>query len=275
MITALSVKIPKEPKGLQKIFRKFRRDRVELTIKRSRGVSLKHIIYTSFSGKIKLEKIDTLIGNQRSKLLCDTKLAFSEKSGYQRFYSNEFSERLCTNMAMAVIKDCKNAENISVGVYDPDGDSHDILFGILQYCSDVRVVTNDNNSYQYELDRIMDELGASAVITSNIEELSNCSLIIAPCVIEEDLPIKGDTLVLTAGIPKPQMSGIIYYKYQIRMPKGFDSLKPFELDAEYFCSALYTLAKQYELGSIIPNLCSNFSSSQTVKSLSDYINRNA
>jgi hypothetical protein len=55
------------------------------------------------------------------------------------------------------------------------------------------------------------------------------------------------------------------------MPNGFAKIKPSELDEEYFCSALYVLEKQHQLGTIIPISCSNSSSSQTVKSICDYL----
>ena len=82
-----------------------------------------------------------------------------------------------------------------------------------------------------------------------------------------------EALVLTTGCPKVPSGGLVYYKYHLRMPNGFDLLKPKDFDEEYFCSALYTLASQYELGSIVPLLCRNYSSSQTVKSLCAYLNR--
>ncbi len=273
MITSLSIKLPEKPKGIKKLFYFLKNDKVEVEIKKARGVSVKHLTYTSYSGKIRIDKIDSIIGAQRNHLLCSPTLKFPENSGYRRFSSNAFSQRLCTNMALSAIESCVRPETLKIGLYDPDGDSHDILFHILKHCSDVKVVTNDFNSYQYELERAMDELGASAVVTQNISELCDRLFVIAPCVIEEKLPLKQETLVLTTGCPKVPSSGLVYYKYHLRMPNRFDLLKPKDFDEEYFCSALYTLASQYELGSIVPLLCCNYSSSQTVKSLCAYLNR--
>lgn len=273
MITTLSINRPEKPKGIKKLFYLIKKDKVEVEIKKARGVSVKQLTYTSYSGKIRLDKIDCIIGAQRNHLVCSSTLKFPENSGYRRFFSNAFSKRLCTNMAMSAIEGCVRPEMLKVGIYDPDGDSYDILFHILKHCSDVKVVTNDFNSYQYELERAMDELGASAVVTKNISELCDCMFVIAPCVIEEKLPLKQETLVLTTGCPKVPSSGLVYYKYHLRMPNGFDLLKPKDFDEEYFCSSLYTLASQYELGSIVPLLCRNYSSSQTVKSLCAYLNR--
>jgi len=273
MITALSVKVPEKTTGINKLVNKIRRDKVESTIKRARGVSVRHITYTSYSGKIKLEKTDRIIGEQRTQLLCDKNLNFPQESGYKRFDSVEFSSRLCTNMALCLLMEYENPEKLKIGIYDENGSSADFLFNILEYCSNVVVVTHNTEEYKMVLDRALDELGASALITENISELENCNFIIAPQIIEEHLPIKADTLVLTAGCPKVHNNGMLYYKYHFRMPNGFDMLKPDTLDEEYFCSSLYTLASQYELGSIVPLVCSNYSCSQTTKSLCAYVSR--
>ena len=272
MLTSLSVKFPEKGKGLKKLANKLRKDSVNVEIKRARGVSIKQITYTSYSGRIMLDKADSVIGAQRSRLLCSEKLKFPENSGYGRFYSTDFSARLCTNMALGVLCECKNPEKLRVGIYDLDGDSHNFLFHILGFCSEVTVVTQNSEPYRYELDRAMEELGASAVITKNADDLSECDFIVAPTPIEDTLHLKDTAIVLTVERPKVQINGFAYYKYYLKMPNGFDLLKPQECDEEYFCSALYTLASQYELGSIIPTLCRNDQTTQTVKSLCAELN---
>ena len=272
MLTSLSINFPEKGKGLKKILNSIRKDRVGVEIKNARGVSVKQITYTSYSGKILLDRIDGIIGAQRNRLLCSEKLRFPDNSGYRRFYSTDFSARLCTNMALCVIRECENPENLKIGIYDIDGDSHDILYHILGLCSDVTVLTDNNDVYRYELDRAMNELGATAVVTKNVDDFVDCNFIVAPSPIEESLPIKNNAVVLAVERPKVQLNGFVYYKYHFKMPNGFDLLKPNECDEEYFCSALYTLASQYELGSIVPTLCRNDHTSQTVKSLCAELN---
>ena len=273
MITALKVKVPENDEGINKIINRLRRDKIESKIKRARGVSIRHITYTSYSGKIKLEKADKIIGEQKSQLLCDINLKFPLESGYKRFCSDDFSSRLCTNMAISILMEFETPEKLKVGIYDKSGKNADFLFNVLEYCSDVSVVTENSNAYQSVLSRALDELGASAVVTRNIAELENCNFVIAPQTIEEKLPLKEDALVLTVDCPKVHNEGMVYYKYHFRMPNGFDTIKPDSFDEEYFCSALYTLASQYELGSIVPLVCRNYASSQTVKSLCAYVSR--
>ena len=57
------------------------------------------------------------------------------------------------------------------------------------------------------------------------------------------------------------------------LPGGGARGRPEGLSEEYFCSALYTLGSQYELGSIVPDLCRNDTEAQTVKSLCSYLAR--
>jgi hypothetical protein len=57
------------------------------------------------------------------------------------------------------------------------------------------------------------------------------------------------------------------------MPNKFDSIKPKELSEEYFAGALYTKARQYELGSIVPTSCRNYSSTQTTMSICKYLSK--
>ena len=104
MITTLSVKVPEKQKGLKKYTELFKKDRIDVQIRKARGVRVKQITYTSYSGKLRLDKADKVIGAQRNHLLCSELIKLPPKSGYKRFYSTLFSARLCVNMAIAVIR---------------------------------------------------------------------------------------------------------------------------------------------------------------------------
>ena len=83
MITALSVSIPEHRKGIMGLADRLKKDKLEVEICKARGVQLKHITYTSFSGEIRLDKASRAIGAQRGQLLCSEKLVFPHKSGYK------------------------------------------------------------------------------------------------------------------------------------------------------------------------------------------------
>ena len=162
MITALSVKIPEKKKGLGKVTDKLRRDRIEVEDKNARGVTLRHITYTSYSGELRLEKINFAVGVQRGRLLCSDRLIFPRQSGYRRFTSSAFSSRLCTNFALSVLNNCKNAAGLRVAIYDPAAYCADFLLSVLAHCSDVSVVTSCFEPYLCVAERALSETGAAA-----------------------------------------------------------------------------------------------------------------
>lgn len=274
MLTAFMVEAEPERSGLGRLINKLRRDRIIVEQRCARGVCLRCVTYKSYNRKVRLDRLDAVIGNQRGRLLCNEKLNFPSACGYMRFYSTAFEARLCTNMAYEVIKGLDNAKQLKIGIYDPNATASDFLIYALSFCADVKVVTNEDGAYATQLSIALDELGASAVVTSKVDELADRDFIIAPNLIDEKLPIKESAILLTVAKPKIEQAGLVYYKYHIKMPNGFANIKPDEFDEVYFCSALYTLENQYELGSIVPVLCYNNSCSQTTSSLTAYLARN-
>lgn len=267
MLTALTVKKHERRKGIKGLADRLKRDRAAVQVKRARGVYLKHITYISYGRKPKYEKLEKLVGDSKNRIICSPKIDFPEKCGLHRFENSDFSARLCTNLAICLLSMCDFSEKLKIGIYDPDGRDSDFLKCVMRYSSDVTVVTDCPDIYYDENEQIMENMGACSVVTKRTEELERCQLIIAPRTIEKSFSSNENTLILTNGRPKAEVTGEIYYKYYFKMPNGFDRIKPKELETEYFCSALYSLGRQYSLGSIVPTMCSNFSTTQTVKSL--------
>ena len=271
MLTAFSVKLPPKAEGFKKLTNKLHRDKVETQILRARGVSLRHITYTSYSGEVRLDKTDGVVGTQRDRLLCSEKLVFPHSSGYRRFESSSFSARLCVNMALETLRNCQHSTELRLGIYDPTAIAADFLLHALEFCVNPVIITKNHTPYRLARERALNELGAAVSLTTRIEDLAQCDFVIAPSRIHEPLPLRSTAIVLTSGEPKPSVDGEIYYSYSFRMPNGFASLKPAELSEEYFCSALYTLGKQYAVGSIVPLTCNGKTGAQTVKSLSNLL----
>ncbi|HCA05178.1 MAG TPA: hypothetical protein DEO32_04695 [Ruminococcaceae bacterium] len=270
MLTALSVKLPERPSGIRAAARRLKRDKIQIDVRRARGVTLRHIIYISYSGQVRLDKTDRVIGSQRSKLLCSDKLVFPHHSGYRRFYSTSFKTRLCTNAALAIIKSLKNSERLRLGIADARGGCVEFFLSALKYCSDVTVYTNNTAAYREALDEALCEIGATAEVTQNPGTLASRDLIIIP---EKNYgQILPDEKSLVLCIDKDDAKNPnSYFDYKINVPSGFDSIKPDDLDSVYFCSALYTLATQYELGSMVPREIAGGGKIRTIESLSSYL----
>ena len=272
-MTALSVRIPEQKRGLRGWAERLRGGRVEVRVSHARGVTLRHVIYTSYSGMVKLEKADEAIGMQRDRLLCSDKLEFPPRSGYKRFCSNAFAARLCTNFALSLLELCSQAAGLRTAIYDPVACCADLLPFVLERCGDVSVVTDRFAPYYDAADCALEELGAAAVITRRRETLRGCALIIAPCAVEEPLPVGADAVTLTVCRPKEALGGSVFWHYRFRTPNGFADIKPDELSEEYFCSALYTLGAQYELGSIVPPAAQGAGESCDLKTLAKVLDK--
>lgn len=271
MITALNVEVPDKGRGIIRLINSLKRDKYEISLNRARGVCLKKINVRTYSGRVKLDKLDCILGANHKNILCPDNIKFPIESGFHKFESDIFASRLCTNMGLEILRNCHFTDDIHLGIYDTNGNSADFLLYALKYCSNITIITNAREIYSEQLDRAMNELGATAVISDKDEDLTDCNFIIAPEIINHTLPIKSESVVLTNRKPSAYISASVYYNYIFKVPNGFDKIKPAELSDEYFCSALYILENQYELGSIIPKMCCNSSVSQTVKSLSAYM----
>lgn len=267
MLTALTVKKHERRKGIKGLADRLRRDRAVVKIKRARGVYLKHITYISYGRKPRFEKLEKIVGDSKNRIICSPKIKFESDSKFKRFENSDFSARLCTNLAICLLSMCDFTEKLKIGIYDLDGRESEFLPYVMKYSSDVTVVTDCPDVYYDENELVMENMGACSVVTKRTEELEHCHLIIAPHTIEKTFSSNENTLILTNGRPKAELTGEVYYKYYFKMPNGFDRIKPQEIETEYFCSALYSLGRQYSLGSIVPTMCSNFSATQTVKSL--------
>lgn len=270
MIAALNIEYNENNSGFSRLINKIKRDKISVELRQGRGIRLVYVTYTSYNGKVNLDKLSGVVGSQRRRILCEDWIEFPKNGGFVRFESNAFKTRLCTNMAYQILKE-SNGRGINLGIYDPQAAISDFLLNALEYCSNVTVVTDESRMYHAQLNRALDELGATAVITSKTDELGNCNLIIAPYAISAALYLKSSAIVLTTKKPEMPISGLVYYNYSFKMPSSIAQIKPEILSDEYFCSALYTLENQYELGSITPNLCSDGTNSQTIPSILKFL----
>lgn len=269
MMTTLTIQVHPRRQGVHGFFDSLRRDRVDVAVRQARGVSVKQLTYHSHGRRVRLERIAGEAGAERGRLLCDEKLAFPQGSGFGRFTSQSFSARLCGNFFLAVLREAGESR-LRVGLYDPAAAATDVMLGALGCCADVKVVTRQGGRYALAARRALEELGAGVIVTPHAEELHDRDFVLAPTAICEPLPLKGACVTLTVGTPSAPVGGTVYGSYRFRMPNGFAELKPAELSEEYFCSALYSLGGQYELGSIIPLTCANAACAQTVASLAAY-----
>ena len=69
------------------------------------------------------------------------------------------------------------------------------------------------------------------------------------------------------------IGGSVYHGYDVTLPPELEEIRPPELSAEYFGSAVYSLCRQYRLGSLVPDRCIGKNNSLTIKKLALGIKR--
>ena len=272
MLTALSIENQTSEIWYKKIFNKLRGDSVCVDIRSARGVALRHITYLSRNGTVNWVRLSKLIGAQRNHLLCGDDILLPADMGFRRFDNKAFKIQLASNLGVFVLSKLQNkVSGLSVGIYDLGGDCTRLLPELVRYTDNLTVITDNLDDYNSAANAVSEDIGAVVQVTDNRARLMECALIIAPEQINELLPLSGNVIVLTISAPTVCTPGLIYYDYHFRMPNMFDRIKPVDLSAEYFAGALYTKARQYELGSIVPTACSNYASSQTYRSICEHL----
>lgn len=274
MLTALTIESVKTGKWYKKVFNKLRGNSIITEIKSARGVALRDIRYINRNGVVDWYALDSVIGAQRNHILCNDSVIFPENMGFKRFENTEFKRRLACNLGLFVLSKIKSEiPDLKVGVYDGGTDCSPLISELVNYCGNIQLVTDNPEQYDDMAETVLSDTGIVVNVSENRETLSDCPLIIAPARIDESLPVSGSSIVLTAFAPTVCVTGLVYFDYYFRMPNMFDRIKPESLRNEYFAGALYTKGRQYELGSIVPTTCSNYSSSQTPKSICEYLVR--
>ena len=264
MLTSLNIITPEYKNGFLKFFNKIRCDSINYELLRSYPYELRRVTYTSRSGKLKPNKLYKLIGKD-SLVLADESARLP--NGITRFCDNRFSERLCVNMALEILRGINDPTELRLGIYDPEAVAADFMLEALKLCRSPIAVTYDYLPYDRIRRIALEQLGAAAIITINAKELKNCDFIIAPTRISMFIPIKREAVVLTAGKPYVRLGGLVYHSYDVALPPAVEKIRPSELSAEYFGSAVYSLYRQYKLGSLVPYQCTGNNGKQTVKSL--------
>ena len=269
MLVALTVK-RQEPKSyIEKLINRVRGDRIVTEINSVGGVALRDITYISRTDKINYEKLASALGESQN-ILCEKNTVLP--SGFCRFENREFKSLLSINLGVFILSELKKSGvDLPVGFYDPEGVWGDHLKRLSRYNNNILAVTDNLTRYDKISEEILSGSGAVIIVTDNRHRLADCKIIIAPDGISEPLCCLGNTVVLAGEKPSLSLPCVCYYDYSFRTPNTFASLKPARFSAEYFSGALFSLARQYELGSVVPTSCSNDAFSQTLASLVKYL----
>lgn len=266
MLTFLTVEKPKK----KSVF--FLRNKVYALEKETQGIRVKYIRYVQRAGRIRWDKIRKLCSDESDRLLSPKELIFPKNSGLMRFESFGLRERLCLNASIEVLRIVRSQKRkIRVAVYDPEGIIADSAEMLLKYADRVAAVTGMTGIYSAEAQRIMDERGAVLTVSRNPGVLSTADLVVAPAVLREVLPLKKQAVLLTVGEPQVYQKCRVFFGYDFKVSEDLENLVPEGFEKMYFMSALYTLCRRFDLGSVVPEEIAGECVKHTPESLAKYL----
>lgn len=216
------------------------------------GERVKYINIEKRREKVNWGKVRKLCRESEGVVLCQNKALIPIESGLRVFESRELRVRRCVNTGIEIARVMKNSPKcFSIGIYDPEAQIADAVYFIVKNIASVVAVSKRREVYFAERDRILEETGAVFNISSKVQALENCHLIIAPVEIKEVLPCRKSSVILTVATPKENQPSLVYYSYKTE-EDARESELPKGISPEYFAEALYTLCGRFYLGSEVP-----------------------
>ncbi len=272
MLTALHIKKKEHKNSVMKLIYSLLPDRINVETKSADKVNLRCVTYISHRDRVNFSKIDALVKAQRNRLLCDENVHLPEHLGYKRFCEIEYKKRLCTNLALELLRECKDA-NLKVGLVDIDGDFSLYPKFLLKYCDSLAIVTHDIKHYSLVCEELMYDTGVSAVLSRSFEVLKKCDIVIAVSKMDFSMNLSENTILLCVEKPRVKTQCTTIFDYAVDMPVHLKNLCTENLSDTYIMSALYTICGMYELGAYVPNLCISENSVHTLNSLKNMMQR--
>lgn len=248
MITVLSLSDDIPRHFFWKIKALFKPCTISATLTSDKKISVLHIRYLRHRGSIKFKKIYSFALGSPKEILCRSDIDLSN-TPFVRFESNELSLRLFYNSVRSILKTASLApEHTQLTLYDEKGEYSYFAELLLQYASQVRVITDAREYYEKEAQRYMDTFGASLIIQRTLQ--NRAGILISPSRLHSLIPLEYDDIVFTPEPPAVGLRGIVFERMMLCPPPSLLRLKPDEIDDITFLSALYTLEYHHEIAKI-------------------------
>ena len=214
-----------------------------------------YIRYIQKRGNIRFNKIYEYTVGAPKTILCSDKLSLNN-TPFKRFESDEFNIQMMKNFITDILQTADIAPSkLKISFYDPNAEYPLFAEKLLNYTSELTVVSNMPKFYENESERHMNECGVSMIVSNSPEKLTPCDILIAPSTIKNPLPTMSSSIVFTGHKPLVSISGTVITKYLPEFPSEYTDIKPSCIDDFYFLSALYTLCGIIELEKLNPIMC--------------------
>jgi hypothetical protein len=262
-----------QPKGVWKLINIFRKDKITEEYIDTGSLTVRKITYISHHKEINWDFVHRQAGYEAKSLVAGNDVRFPYGTGLIKFYDKGFMERMTENFAYGVLKEMENPEKLNIAFYDIDGSHSDFVEVLCQFAHELVVATGNKEKYGIVAEKLMVEKGVSLIITNRLSRLRNCTFVIAPSKIKKAIELNTKGVVLTSQPPCCDIKSRCYTGYQINLPEKYRRILNDGMEEMYLASCLYSKGRQHNLGSIIPNVAYNNSSTCTIKSLAKYLDK--
>ena len=270
MLTTLDIRTVQHKNKLLKMIAKLKKDRIDTYYRQSANLRIKCVEYVAYSESINWSKLDKVIGPQRNRLVCSESISLPQNMGYKRFCDDEYKVRLCTNFGIKVLSQC--SQNLSVAIIDNDA-THTVLPShLLNFTDNIIVVTQRDDIYKDVADNLLEETGAPIRVAKTQQVLHSCDLIFDLSSAVDVSELDKNAVVMCVTKPQTQCDYMVIYDYTADIAGRFEFLCPEYIDKTYFASALYSMLNVYQLGSLVPDVCSSTKGECTVHSVAELLN---
>ncbi len=255
MITALHIKSEQADTFPEKIKSFFVPYRIDTDIMRYENISLFNITYHRYRGAVRFDKIYEKCIGFNKVVLCDKNVNLFN-TPFRRFESFSLQRCLMRNYLVSILSQADiYPKNLKIAYFDPEAEYPSMLCGLLNYTSDITVVTDMPAFYENEAERITADTGAVIRVSTEIYDICCGDIIVAPDVIRKKIPTAESSIIFTVDRPAVSLSGNIICRYTADYPEELVSICPENTELWYFMSALYSVCRQKQLGDIVPSSC--------------------
>lgn len=252
MLIVLEVEKENRKGIVRKIKSIFHPYEIRTRVRKQNKVSVLYIRYKAYSGEIRFKKIYELAIGAPKTILCSRDIVL-DNSPFTRFENDEFNIIMMQNFICSILKNIDEAvENLKIAYYDPMAEYPLFAEKLLEYTSQLTVVSNMPKFYEKESERIAASIGVPLIISNSPEKLSGCDMLICPQKIDIHLPVSENTIVFTSAKPAVSLKAATIYEYFPEFPYKYKRLRTRNTDESYFLSALYSLCGVKELSKLIP-----------------------
>lgn len=220
------------------------------------------------------EEIKSIWGGNVQNILCEETLKLPNNLGFSRFNESKFSELLCINSAKYVIQNLNSdPEKLKITLYDPFCEYNNILEDIIMFTRNLKVITNNIQDYQKNINHLADTYGVSIPVSNKLSWISPCNILIAPK-IDTRFYTSSNTVIFTCRNYTAGLNGIIFNKYKLNVESSIKRFIPRKIASEYFIAALYSTNKFSKLDKIVPDACLSTNKFIPVNEISRFVSLN-